>query len=36
MTCTNEDRGTSRKPDAEDRGWSHRSGTQWPGDQEVG
>jgi hypothetical protein len=36
MTCSNEDRGRSRRPGAEDRGWSHRSGTQWPGDREVG
>jgi hypothetical protein len=26
----------SRRPGAEDRGWSHRSGTQCPGDLEVG
>jgi hypothetical protein len=31
MTCSNEDRGRSRRPGAEDWGWSHRSGTQWPG-----
>jgi hypothetical protein len=31
MTCSDEDRGRSRRPSAEDRGWSHRSGTQWPG-----
>jgi hypothetical protein len=36
MTCSDEDRGISRRPGAEDRGWSHRSGTQWPGDLEVG
>jgi hypothetical protein len=35
-TCTDEDRGRSRRPDAEDRGWSHRSGTRWPSDREVG
>jgi hypothetical protein len=35
-TCSNEDRGRSRRPGAEDRGWSHRSGTRWSGDQEVG
>jgi hypothetical protein len=29
MTCNDEDRGRSRRPGAEDRGWSHRSGTQW-------
>jgi hypothetical protein len=27
MTCSNENRGRSRRPDAEDRGLSHRSGT---------
>jgi hypothetical protein len=36
MACSNEDRGRSRRPGAEDRGWSHMSGTQWPGNQEVG
>jgi hypothetical protein len=36
MACNNEDRGRSRRPGAEDRGWSHRSGTQWSGDREVG
>jgi hypothetical protein len=36
MVCSDEDRGRSRRPDAEDRGWSHRSGTQWPGGREVG
>jgi hypothetical protein len=30
--CSDEDRGRSRRPDAEDRGWSHMSGTRWPGD----
>jgi hypothetical protein len=30
MTCSDEDRDSSRRPGAEDRGWSHRSGTQWP------
>jgi hypothetical protein len=35
MTCSDEDRCRSRRPSAEDRGWSHRSGTQWPGDREV-
>jgi hypothetical protein len=24
--------GRSRRPSAEDRGWSHRSDTQWPSD----
>jgi hypothetical protein len=35
MACSDEDRGRSRRPGVEDRGWSHRSGTQWPGDREV-
>jgi hypothetical protein len=36
MACSDEDRGRSRRPGAEDQGWSHRSGTRWPDDQEVG
>jgi hypothetical protein len=36
MACSDEDRGRSRRPGAEDRGWSYRSGTQWPGGREVG
>jgi hypothetical protein len=36
MTCSDEDRGKSRRPGAEDRGWSHRSGSQWLGGREVG
>jgi hypothetical protein len=32
---SDKDCGMSRRPSAEDRGWSHRSGTQWPGDPEV-
>jgi hypothetical protein len=36
MACSGEDRGRSRRPDAEDQGWSHRSGTQWPDGREVG
>jgi hypothetical protein len=36
MVCSHEDRGRSRRPDAEDQGWSHRLCTRWPGDQEVG
>jgi hypothetical protein len=35
MTYNDEDRGKSRRPGAEDRGWLHRSGTRWPGDREV-
>jgi hypothetical protein len=30
MTCSNEYRDRSRRPGAEDREWSHRSGTRWP------
>jgi hypothetical protein len=36
MACSDEDRGKSRRPRAEDRGWSHRSDTRWPGDRVVG
>jgi hypothetical protein len=36
MTCNDEDRARSRRPDAEDRRCSHRSGTRWLGDREVG
>jgi hypothetical protein len=36
MTCSDEDRGRSRRPSAEDRELSHRSDTQWPGGREVG
>jgi hypothetical protein len=36
MTCSDEDRDRSRRPDAEDQGWSHMSSTCWPGSQEVG
>jgi hypothetical protein len=35
MTCSDEDCGRSRRPGAEDRGWSHSSGTQWSSNQEV-
>jgi hypothetical protein len=35
MACSDEDRGRSMRPDAEDRGWSHRSDTRWPGGREV-
>jgi hypothetical protein len=31
MACSDEDHGKSRRPGAEDRGWSHISGTRWPG-----
>jgi hypothetical protein len=29
MACSDVDCGRSRRPGAEDRGWSHRSGTLW-------
>jgi hypothetical protein len=35
MACSDEDRGRSRRPSAEDREWSHRSGTRWPGGRVV-
>jgi hypothetical protein len=31
MACSDEDRGRSRRPGAEDCGWSHRLGTRWSG-----
>jgi hypothetical protein len=36
MACNNEDRDRSRRPGAEDQGWSHRTGTRWLGGREVG
>jgi hypothetical protein len=36
MTSSDEDHGKSRRPSAEDRGWPHKSGTQWPDDREIG
>jgi hypothetical protein len=36
MTYSDEDRGRSRRPGAEDQGCSHRSGTRWPDGREVG
>jgi hypothetical protein len=36
MVCSDVDHGKSRRPGAEDRGWSHRTGTRWSGDREVG
>jgi hypothetical protein len=35
MTSSDEDRDRSRRPDTEDREWSHRSGTRWPDGREV-
>jgi hypothetical protein len=36
MAYSDEDCDRSRRPGAEDQGWSHRSGTWWLGDREVG
>jgi hypothetical protein len=36
MVGRDEDRGRSRRPCVEDRGWLHMLGTRWPDDQEVG
>jgi hypothetical protein len=36
MACNDEDRDRSRRPSAEDRGWSHMSDTRWSGNREVG
>jgi hypothetical protein len=36
IVCRNEDHGRSRRPGVEDQGWSHRSGTRWPGGREAG
>jgi hypothetical protein len=35
MAGSDEGHGRSRRPGAEDQGWSHRSGTRWPDDREV-
>jgi hypothetical protein len=32
MTGSDEDHDRSRRSDVEERGWSHMSGTRWPGD----
>jgi hypothetical protein len=36
MACSDEDRDRSRRPDAEDRRWSHRSDTRWLDGRDVG
>jgi hypothetical protein len=36
MADNDEDGGRSRIPNAENRGWLHRSDTRWPDDREVG
>jgi hypothetical protein len=36
MAGSDEYHGRSRRAGAEDQGWSHRSGTQWLDDREVG
>jgi hypothetical protein len=35
MMYSDENHGRSRRPDVEDREWSHKSGTRWSGDREV-
>jgi hypothetical protein len=35
MVGSDEYRGRSRRPGAEDRGWSHMLGTRWPDDRKV-
>jgi hypothetical protein len=35
LTCSDEDRGRSRRSDRKDWGWLHMLGTQWSGDREV-
>jgi hypothetical protein len=35
MACSDKDRGRSRRPGAEDLGWSHMPGTRWPGGRVV-
>jgi hypothetical protein len=35
MTCSNEDHDRIMRLGVEDRRWSHRSGTRWPGGREV-
>jgi hypothetical protein len=36
MTCSDEDRDRSKRPDAEDRIWSHTLVTRWSGGRKVG
>jgi hypothetical protein len=36
MTCSDEDRVRNWRPSVEDREWSHRPGTRWPVDREIG
>jgi hypothetical protein len=36
MMSSDEDRDRNRRPGAEDWGWSHRLGTRWPDDWEIG
>jgi hypothetical protein len=36
MVDSDEDHGGSRRPSAEDQGWSHRSSTRWLDDREIG
>jgi hypothetical protein len=36
MVGNDENRGTSRRPGADDQRWSHRSGTRWSDDRGGG
>jgi hypothetical protein len=36
MACSDENRDRSRRPGVVDQRWSHRLGTRWPSDREVG
>jgi hypothetical protein len=36
MMGSDEDHDKSRRPGTEDQRWSHRLGTRWPDDREVG
>jgi hypothetical protein len=36
MTCSDKDHDRSRRPSVEERGWSHRSSTRWPGGRDFG
>jgi hypothetical protein len=36
MVGSGEDRGRTMRPGAKDQKWSHKSGTQWSNNREVG
>jgi hypothetical protein len=36
MAANDENHDRSKRSSVEDRGWSHRCGTQWSDDQDVG